>query len=439
MNSGIAIFFLIVVVYAIFAVWLGKRSITMPMFFLVVGALVGPFGLSLMDFSVNSETVKFLVEITLAVILFSDASSLKLSELRDDPGVPLRLLGVALPMIIFLGGLIAFLIFPQEELGFALLIGAILAPTDAALGLPIFSNKRVPVRIRRALNVESGLNDGIATPFVTLFTSLAVAEISQKLSGWATTALLDILIAVAIGAALGLAGGWLFSMALHARLTSQATEQVGTIALVLAIYSVSVILGGNGFIAAFIGGLFFGYITQHKLHHALGLTEGVGTLLSVFAWAIFGALLVIPLFTSFTIMAFIYAILSLTLIRMVPVAISLLGLHFRLDTTLMMGWLGPRGLASVVFTLIAFESFHEAGRAYDILFAIAGWTIFLSVLLHGFSALPLAHWYSNRLKTAPADTPEFKEMRELEGQRSGLHPINQPLDQAAENGVDIRQ
>lgn len=231
MSTGIVIFLSIVVIYAIIAIWLGKHLITMPMFFLAVGALLGPNGLGWVDFSITSENVKILVEITLALILFTDASALKLHELKVDPSLPTRLLGLALPMIIFLGGVLAFLFFPQEEIGFALLIGAILAPTDAAFGLPIFTNKRVPVRIRRALDVESGLNDGIATPFVTLFISCAVAELDQQLSGWMTSALFQIAIAVTVGAVAGALGGWLFSNAMRRRLTSRATEQIGTIAL----------------------------------------------------------------------------------------------------------------------------------------------------------------------------------------------------------------
>ncbi len=143
-------------------------------------------------------------------------------------------------------------------------------------------------------------------------------------------------------------------------------------------------------------------------------TESAGTVLSLFVWTIFGSILVIPLFTAFNPLALLYAVLSLTLIRMLPVALSLIGIHFRRDTQLLMGWLGPRGLASVVFTLIAFESFHEIARPYDILFAIAGWTIFLSVLLHGFSALPLAGWYANRLKTAAPSIPELVDVPEME-------------------------
>lgn len=426
MDSGLVIFLLLIVIYAVVAVWLGRRSITMPMFFLAVGALTGANGLGWINISLSSEEVNLLVEITLALLLFADSSSLKLHQIKDDAELPARLLCLALPLIIGLGGLLAFVLFPQEEIGFALLIGAILAPTDASLGLPIFTNRRVPVRIRRALNVESGLNDGIATPFVTLFTALAVAEVTQKLTGWLASAVIDIVIAVAVGAVLGMSGGWLFAVAMRRRLTSRATEQIGTLALALAIYFGSIALGGNGFIAAFVGGLFFSYITRHQQHHVVEFTEATGTLLSLFVWTIFGSILVIPLFTAFNPLALLYAVLSLTLIRMLPVALSLVGTHFRRDTQLVMGWLGPRGLASVVFTLIAFESFREIARPYEILFAIAGWTILLSVVLHGFSALPIARWYADRLKTAPASIPELLEVPDLEPHQKRLANLHHP-------------
>ncbi len=354
------------------------------------------------------------MEVTLALLLFSDSSTLKLHQLQEDIGLPGGLLGIGLPLTIFLGGLLVYWIFPAEGIGFALLIGAILAPTDAALGLPIFNNERVPVRIRRALNVESGLNDGIATPFVLLFTGLAVAEVTQSLSAWLTTALFEIGMAVVVGAALGMLGGWLLSTAMKRQLTSRATEQIGTFALALSAYFGSIALGGNGFIAAFVGGIFFSYATRHQEHDAVELTEGLGTLLSLFVWTVFGSIMIIPLFTAFNPLALLCAVLSLTLIRMLPVALALVRTGFRPDTKLVMGWLGPRGLASVVFTLIAFESFTEAARPSDTLFAIAGWTIFLSVLLHGFSALPLAAWYSKRLEGAAADLPELMDVPDLE-------------------------
>jgi sodium/hydrogen antiporter len=412
MEKGLTILFSIVVIYAVVAIWLGRRSITTPMVFVAVGALIGPQGLGWLDFSLSSESIKLLVEITLALLLFADSSTLNLRQLSKDAGLPARLLLIALPLIIGLGGLVAFGLFPEEQLGFALLLGAILAPTDAALGLPIFTNRRVPARIRTALNVESGLNDGIATPFVALFTALAVAEETHNIAGWLASALIDIGIAVLIGAAVGMLGGWLFSTAMKRRLTSRATEQIGTLALALTAYLGSLALGGNGFIAAFVGGLFFSFITRNHRHHDTEFTETTGTLLSLFVWFIFGAYLVIPLITAFNPLALLYAILSLTVIRMLPVGLSLLGTRLRRDTVLIMGWLGPRGLASVVFTLMAYESFVEISRPVDTLFAVAGWTVLLSVLLHGFSAQPLAHWYAQRMKAADPAAPELVNVAE---------------------------
>ncbi|MBP1693573.1 MAG: sodium/hydrogen exchanger, partial [Chloroflexi bacterium] len=299
MITGAAILASIIVIYSVFAVWLGRRSITMPMVFVAVGALVGTQGLGWVDFSLSSEAIKRLVEITLALILFADSSTLSLRKLGKDAALPGRLLLIALPLIIFLGGLIALVMFRSEGIGFALLIGAILAPTDAALGLPIFTNQRVPARIRLALNVESGLNDGIATPFVALFTALAVAEETNGLSNWLTTALIEIAIAVAFGAAVGAFGGWILSGAMKRRLTSQNTEKIGVLMLAFTAYAGSIALGGNGFIAAFVGGLFFGYVTRNQRHSAIEFTESIGTMLSLFVWTIFGAVLVIPLFTAF--------------------------------------------------------------------------------------------------------------------------------------------
>lgn len=426
MDYGLVILLLFIVIYAIVAVWLGRRSITMPMFFLAVGALTGINGLGWVNISLGSEGAKILVEITLALLLFADSSTLKLHQLKDDAELPARLLFLALPLVIGLGGLVAFALFPQEGIGFAFLIGAILAPTDAALGLPIFTSSSVPVRIRRALNIESGLNDGIATPFVSLFAALAVAELTQKPIGWFGSAILDIVIAIVVGTVLGASGGWLIAVAMRRRMTSRSTEQIGTLALALAIYFGSIALGGNGFVAAFVGSLFFGYATRHRQHHAIEFTESTGTMLSLIVWTIFGSIVVIPLFTTFNPLALLYAILSLTLIRMLPVALSLIGTHFRRDTQLVMGWLGPRGLASVVFTLIAFETFQEIARPHQTLFSIAGWTILLSVVLHGFSALPLARWYGNRFKTAPASIPELLEVPNLEPRQNRLTELNQP-------------
>ena len=424
MIAGLAIFFCIVVVYSVVAAWLNKRSITMPMFFVVVGALIGSQGLGLLDISLSSETIKLLVEITLALLLFADSSTLSLRQIREDPSLPSRLLGFALPLIIVFGGVAALGLFPDEGIGFAMLLGSILAPTDAALGMPIFTNRRVPARIRRALNIESGLNDGIATPFVTLFIAMAVAEQTQQVSNWLVIAVVEILIAIGVGVGVGLLGGWLFTKATKHRLTTRTTEQIGILMLALATYLVSIALGGNGFIAAFVGGMFFGASSHHRKHNAVEFTEVTGSLLSVFVWTVFGSLMVIPLITHFNFRALLYAILSLTLVRMLPVGISMISKGLRRDTLFIMGWLGPRGLASVVFTILAYESFTEASRPLDNLLAMAGWTILLSVLLHGFSARPLAAWYANRLKTADPSVPELVEVADLDVAHQAVRSYN---------------
>jgi NhaP-type Na+/H+ or K+/H+ antiporter len=407
MPEGIAIFLGLVVVYGAVSVWLGRFSITMPIIFVAVGALMGPHGL------VEHQDVELLTEMTLALLLFADASTLSFRQVRDDARLPARLLIIGLPLIIALGGLVAYGIFPGEGLAFALLLAAILAPTDAALGLPIFNNPRVPVRVRRALNVESGLNDGIATPLVALFTALALSEEGYKIGNWLLSALGEIGIGVGAGVAVGLLGGWLFAATAKRGWTAVSGMQIGNLALALCAFWTAKALGGNGFVAAFLGGLLFGHTTRERLHVATEFTETTGTLLSLFVWAVFGANLVPPLLQAFTPLALLYALLSLTVIRMIPVAISLLSTRLRPDTALIMGWFGPRGLASVVFLLMAYESFHEAGRGSDLLADTAAWTILLSVVLHGISEVPLANWYARRLETADPASPELVALPEL--------------------------
>jgi NhaP-type Na+/H+ or K+/H+ antiporter len=407
MSTGLAIFFGLVVVYGAFTVWLGRFSITMSIIFMLVGALFGSRGL------VSIDSAELLIEMTLALLLFADASTLAFRQVRDDPGPPARLLLIAMPLIVALGGLVAYGLFPEEGLGFALLLAAILAPTDAALGLPVFNNPRMPVRVRRALNVESGLNDGIATPLVALFTAMAVAEETHQVGDWLLSALGEIGIGVGVGVAAGLLGGWLFATAVKRGWTAVTGEQIGNLALAMCAFWAAKALGGNSFVAAFVGGIMFGHATRERLHVATEFTETTGTLLSLFVWAVFGANLVPPLVESFIPLALLYALLSLTVIRMLPVAISMLGTRLRPDTTLITGWFGPRGLASVVFALMAYESFHEAGIGFDTLADAAGWTVLLSVVLHGISAVPLANWYARRLEAADPAAPELVAVPEL--------------------------
>jgi NhaP-type Na+/H+ or K+/H+ antiporter len=241
---------------------------------------------------------------------------------------------------------VAVILLPSAGWAAAALIASFLAPTDAALGLAIFTNRAVPVRIRRALNVESGLNDGIATPFVALVLTLVVSE-ERGAGSWLLGAGKEIGLALIVAVCVGVAGGMLLGAAHRRGYTSEVSEQLAILSLALLAYLGSVAIGGNGFIAAFVGGLTFGASTGGTMHGATEFTETIGLFASFFVWTVFGALFVGPVLTTrLDATAIVYAVLSLTAIRMVPVAISLLGAGLRSDTVAFMGWFGPRGLAS---------------------------------------------------------------------------------------------
>jgi NhaP-type Na+/H+ or K+/H+ antiporter len=414
MFLGMAIVAVLIFVYGTFAVRLGRWSVTMPMIFMTAGFLFGPGGANLLPISFEAEGMKTLTEVTLAVLLFADASTLDLRQLRHDPGLPVRLLGIGMPLTMLLGTAVFFGLLPNEGIAFAALLAIIMAPTDAALGLPIFNDPKVPVRIRRALNVESGLNDGIATPFVLLFLSLAIAGEAHAHNGWLAKALLEIVFALLTGACVGVGGGWLLSKTAERGWSSGISQQIAIFGLALSAFFGSLMIDGNGFIAAFSGGIIFSAATGNRFSEPAEFTENAGALLSLLVWGIFGGLAVPKaIFNAGDWRPLACAVLSLTAVRMLPVSLAMRRTGLRSDTIALMGWFGPRGLASVVFTLLAFMALKEAGRPIDLLVSTATWTIMLSVLAHGLSAKPLSAWYARRLAKAGAPLPELQELPEL--------------------------
>lgn len=416
MAVGLMLLSVAIMLYAAVALRLGRWSISMPMVFVLVGYWLGPGGANLIPISLHTEVVEPLAEITLALVLFGDASTLNLRQVREDWRLPLRLLTVGLLLAIVLGTVLGWLLLPAEGLILVALFAAILAPTDAALGLPIFTLPSIPVRIRRALNVESGLNDGIATPFVTLFLAFAtVTDLHTGTeSGWLGVALVEIALAVLIGTTVGVSGSWVLLQASRHHWTSEGSEQLAILGVALTAYLGAVAIHGNGFIAAFVGGLAFGRATGGRFAAPTEFTETFSSFLMVLVWVIFGALLV-PMALHYTSdwRPIVYAILSLTVVRMVSVALALMGTKLRLETVALMGWFGPRGLASVVFTLLAFDQLEAVGQPIDTLVAVATWTILLSVLLHGLSAQPLSRWYAHRLAAVGDKSTELVEFSEL--------------------------
>ena len=268
-----------------------------------------------------------ITELTLALLLFSDASTVRLGDVEGDAGLPRRLLFIGLPLTILAGELPAYLAFPKVGWAAAALVAAILAPTDAALGLAVVPQGR-PGADPRALNVESGLNDWIATPLVTLFIAAAAAEESLSDKSWGLEALKEIGLAIVAAVVVGYIGGKLLAFATDRGWTSGVSEQIAILALALLAYEGAVAIGGNGFIAGFAGGISFGAATRGRLAKPVQFTETLGLSASFLVWSIFGALFVGGLLThDLSVQPIVYAILSLTVIRMVPVAIALIGTH----------------------------------------------------------------------------------------------------------------
>ena len=367
---------------------LERADVTGPIVFVLLGALLVVTGW--VSGTVAPEVVRPLVEIALVWVLFSDAARVRLADLRGDVGRCVRLLGVGLPLSVLLGWALAAWLLPGLGGWLALLVGAALAPTDAALGVSVVTDPAVPARIRRLITVESGLNDGIVTPVV--FVALAGAASAEGLAHapGPAEALLELAIGAGVGGVVGAVGGLLLREARRRGWAAEELAGIAVLGLAAVAYGAALVVSGNGFVAAFCGGLTFGAAAGPRGPVELGFTEQAGALLGLLVWLTFGAVAVPVLVDRASWSTLLYAVLSLTVVRMVPVAVALLGSATDARTVLFVGWFGPRGLASLVFALITLE---ELGPAADDAVAVITGTVLLSVVVHGISAAPLAARY----------------------------------------------
>ena len=423
--SDLAIVAVLVFGWGTLSARLERFDVTAPITFVLAGLLLTHGPLAVLGATPSNELIKELAEFTLALVLFSDASRVGLHELRTDAALCLRLLGVALPLTIALGTLLAFALASSAGIWLALLVGAALAPTDAALGAGMMTNPAVPARIRRLINVESGLNDGIATPVVLV--ALAGAATGGEIAGHGpAAAVAQLALGLLVGVAVGGAGGLLVKAARRRGWAAEGFAGPAVLGLAVCAYASGVALHGNGFIAAFAGGLAFGTAGGRRGEPLLPFVEETGALVSLLVWLAFGAVAVAPAVEDLTWQIALYAVLSLTVVRMVPVAIALAGARLGRATILLVGWFGPRGLASVVFALLALEELgsHTAGHAV----AVITITVLLSVIAHGATADPLATRYARLLAgsanaLAGAQVPGMPERRLIRRAASAHAPV----------------
>jgi NhaP-type Na+/H+ or K+/H+ antiporter len=382
--------------------------ITAAMFFTAAGLIVGVEALGLVDPAATGEEVKILAEATLAVVLFSDASRIDLRALRGELGIPARLLGIGLPLTIGAGFLAAIFLLGALTWPEALVLAIILAPTDAALGQAVVTMRRLPVRIRQSLNVESGLNDGICVPLFLIALAVAQAEEGAIGHGHAVELVVEkIGYGIVGGVVAGAVSAAIVVYAGGRKFVDATWLQVVPLAGAALAFGFAEAIGGSGFIAAFVGGGVYGGLRRERGEEASHLIEQAGALFAAVTFVVFGAVLLGPALGALTWQAAVYAVLSLTLLRMLPVAIAMLGSGALRPTVAFLGWFGPRGAASIVFALLVVE---EGGLPHDELILTTVFvTVGLSVFAHGITAAPLARRYADWLDVhRPKEPPRVE-------------------------------
>jgi len=384
----------IILLFGLFSKISERSIISAPMVFVSIGLLLGPSGFSLLHIDIEAEAIQLLAEITLIIILFVDASFIKLTNIKTRlKGLPARLLLIGLPLTMVLGSTIAMVIFPETDIWLLLVLALILSPTDAALGQAVVKSENVPSNIRDSISAESGLNDGISLP--PIFVCLAViasglGHISSE-DHWPTFMALQLTLGPLIGAAIGYVGGKLIEFANNKDWMDSVFQRLTCLSIAILAYACAEQFEGNGFIAAFCAGLFLGVENLKVRERIQEFGETEGQMLTLFVFVILG-LIVIPAFAPFwDIKALIYALLSLTVIRIVPVFICLIGSGLSNYSKFFIAWFGPRGIASILYLLIALEQIGKRGHEY--ILSIIVLTVLLSIYAHGITAVSMSNHF----------------------------------------------
>ncbi len=392
---------MLILVWSVVSRRVERLDVTGPIVFVVAGVLLCNGPVAAFELSVGTTAIHELAEVTLVLLLFSDAARVDPRDLRRHAGLPVRLLAIGLPLTFAAGFGLAAAIFTELPWQMAALVGAALAPTDAALSAAVVSDPSLPVGIRRSLNVESGLNDGIATPLVTALIAasasvIGVGEFPDSASGPGWAAVVDLTGGVAIGVAVGFLGGLLITRGKALGWTATGGRRLATLMLAVLAFAVSRGLGVNYFVAAFVAGLACRAALGSDADEAVELPEMLGEVLSLTVWFVFGGVLLLDGLESADWRTVLYALLSLTVVRMVPVAVSLVGSRVGGPAVAFIGWFGPRGLASVVFGLLIIEELPFDDPQVATITSIMVVTVLMSVALHGVTGRPLTAWMAAR-------------------------------------------
>ena len=393
----------LVFLYSLVSARVARSVLTAPILFTVAGVCAALLFPPIREVQISRGALLVLAEAGLVLLLFTDASRTDLALLKSIRMLPMRLLSTGMLLTILLGGLAALVCFHELTIWEAGILAAILAPTDAGLGQIIVTNERVPMSIRQALNVEAGLNDGLSVPFLLFFVALASTGEDGGYSSLTRFIVEQLGYGALVGIGVGLFGGWLLWFAHRKKWIAASWLQLGVVALPLFCGILSEHFAASMFIAAFVAGLAVQVRFKDAGRHSVEFTEDWGQILNLTVFFIFGAL-VAGDWSRFTLAHLCYALLSLTVVRMLPVAIALIGTRLSRATVLFMGWFGPRGLASIVLGLVYLEAV-EHRFAQDIRLPVM-LTVFISIFAHGLSARPGIRHYAQKISVLGADAPE---------------------------------
>ena len=405
----LAFFVSVLFLFSLVSRRLERTIVTAPIVFMVAGMLMFPALQGILRAGFTANVALRVAEIGLVMLLFTDASRTDLNVLRSIRNLPARLLSAGMLLTIFLGAVAARLVFPHLSIWEAGILSAILAPTDAGLGQIIVNSPRVPMRIREALNVEAGLNDGLSVPFLLFFIAIAAAKIEGGAASLMQFIVEQLGFGALVGLTIGLTGGWLLGLARRKEWIAKSFEQIGVIALPLLCMLASEMVDASMFIAAFVAGLAVQIGFKGVGKHSGEFAEDWGQLLNLGVFFLFGMTAVRD-WPQFGIASWLYALLSLTLVRMLPVAIALIGTHLSLPSVVFVGWFGPRGLASIVLGLVYLEQEMNLPGESTIRLAVMV-TVLLSIVAHGISAMPGIALYARKIGSLPADAPEHQDVR----------------------------
>ncbi|MGW8363068.1 cation:proton antiporter [Streptomyces wedmorensis] len=382
---------------------LARWSITAPIAFAAAGILLSGLDHPVVPLDVDTHTFQRAIELVLAVMLFTDATETRdYARLRGPVGEG-RLLGIALPASVALATLAGALVFPGTSWWLLAVAALVVMPMDLAPVLMILRDERVPLRVRAALNIEGGFNDGLISPlFVFCVANLVSAE-GDTFGDLLLNALKGAVYAAVVGSVLGFLASLAVRRALGSGWAKPASLRMAGLALPFLTYAASVLVEGNGFVAAFVAGLWYANTVSVAGGDSLDLVQDVSHLLALAAWYAFGALAAEAFADGIALQVLAYAFLVLTVARFVPVVASLTGTGFTRAERAAIGWLGPRGVTSIVFAVLAYVQLPE--READFVVNVTAATVLLSVVLHGVTAEPVARWFARHPRSEEPEPP----------------------------------